>query len=251
MKTCFVITSMLFAFCVEAQSDSLMREQKMDSLIRKGDDFFAGCDEDSAKHYYALAMEFRHFGNGHKQAHIEEQRKEMQFPEWCMEDNRYKETIKRADAAFVKSDFIKAKHYYNEALAYRPGEQYPKDQLAICDANIAKLPLENKYAPCILTADSLFKAGNYSEARSHYEIARKLKPNEIYPQDQIIRCDHAIRALQLDQQFKREMATGDSLFTLKKYAEAKNAYMRAIAINPGDPRPPQQIKKCDELLKED
>lgn len=49
--------------------------------------------------------------------------------------------------------------------------------------------LEAKYNKCIQTADEYFKNHNYVNAKTNYENALKLKPEEKYPKDKIEELD--------------------------------------------------------------
>ena len=49
---------------------------------------------------------------------------------------QYQALIDEADKLFGTSDYTNAKEKYNEALAILPDEQYPKDQIALCDKKL-------------------------------------------------------------------------------------------------------------------
>jgi len=44
-------------------------------------------------------------------------------------ERKYKETVAKGDAAFKAKDYKTAKTYYTDALAIKPGESYPKEEL--------------------------------------------------------------------------------------------------------------------------
>lgn len=190
MKRCLVIGSLIISFCVSAQNDSLLREQKMDSLIRRGDFFFSDCNEDSAWYNYNLALEFRNQSDSHKVDHIERRKQEMLFPEWCM-GSKYNEIVKKGDSKFAAGDFAGAKILYNQAHKQKPSESYAADMIRKCDEQLAKTcDLGSKpFQMAINAGDSLYAAGNYREAKVKYQEALGIKQFELYPKEQIKMCD--------------------------------------------------------------
>src|ERR1051325_4666435 len=68
-------------------------------------------------------------------------------------DNKYKAAVAKADKALGSSDYPAAKAGYNEALAIKPGEAYPKQKLAEIEkleANVnAQKAIDEKYKAAI------------------------------------------------------------------------------------------------------
>lgn len=247
MKSCFILVLVLLTLCGGAQNDSLMREQKMDTLIRKGDQYFANCNEDSANYYYDLALELRHFGNGRKQAHIAERRAEMSIPEWCMQKNMevmYNRAIQQGDSAMRLNNFRKTKQFYRKASELKPAEQYPRDQIEVIDRQV--ICGRWHYDDAIRSADSLFINKQFGQAKLRYQEALALITTESYPKDQIKKCDDSI-AIRLEQEYNSHIKQGDSLFIAKEYRQAKLSYEHASALKPDVQYPVLQITKCNEF----
>lgn len=239
-----------------AQSDSLARENKMDSLIRRGDFFFANCSEDSANRNYNLAIVLRHDGNAHKQRHIKENQAEMLIPEWCMRERGYNNAIARGDAAFAEKKYQEAKEAYDHARAIRPDDPYPVQQMKACDLaqhfadTVAR---DYNYKRYISLGDSCFSGYNWRDAKENYRKASNLKPMEQYPKDKMRKCDEWL-AKTCDMGMKRYHAAinaGDSLFMAGNYRAAKSRYQEAVALKGTEQYPKDQIAKCNEFLKED
>ena len=53
---------------------------------------------------------------------------------------------------------------------------------------------------------------------------------------------------QLKSQFDKAVATGDKLFSVAKYEEARVSYQEAINMVPGEKRVTQKIAECDKFL---
>ncbi|RME14826.1 MAG: hypothetical protein D6799_06700, partial [Bacteroidetes bacterium] len=130
-------------------------------------------------------------------------------------EKKYQELIKNADAAYAKNKLEDAKNLYTQALALRPDEQYPKNQIALIDKTLAELKakqeaeakakaeLEAKYNAAIKKGDDAFTKKDWNTAKSSYNEALTYKPNEKYPKDQLAAIDKAI-ADELAQKKKAE-----------------------------------------------
>ncbi len=67
----------------------------------------------------------------------------------------------------------------------------------------AGVSTKNAYQETITIADSLFAALNYTEAKSKYEEASKLKPEEKYPKDQAEICGQKLSAIKAKKSSSR------------------------------------------------
>lgn len=169
---------------------------------------------------------------------------------------RYNAAIAKADAAFGTKDYTNAKTGYNEALGFKPDEKYPKDKISeinkiIADAAAAK-ELEDKYNAAIAKGDLAFGTKSYISAKTSYNEALGLKPNEHYPKDKIAEID-AILAKdlankQLEDSYKAAIAKGDAAFTSKDYSNAKSAYTDALGLKPNEQYPKDKLAELDKLI---
>jgi len=104
-----------------------------------------------------------------------------------MLNDNYLKAIAKADSLFKARDYKGALKAYQEALKYRPGDEYAKDRIA----KITKIMdlFEKRYNTIIEEADSLFMAKQYKLAREKYKEALKFNPNARYPKDMISMID--------------------------------------------------------------
>lgn len=102
----------------------------------------------------------------------------------------------------------------------------------------------------IASADSAFAAKNYPEAKTIYWQAHTLNPNHVYVAEKIRLCDEELARRCSDKGFLAAIKAADSLFLLEKYTEARLKYQEALALRPAEDYPQQQIRKCNEALKE-
>lgn len=158
----------------------------------------------------------------------------------------YDAAIEKADKAFNGKDWAGAKTAYNEALSYLPNEQYPKDQIAKCDANLgASAKLEADYNNAIKEGNRLFDAGDYAAAKAQYQTATGLKPTEQYPKDRITLCDAKIAEAGKKASYDAAIKDADAKFNAKDWTGAKTKYQEASGLMPTEAYPKDQITKCD------
>lgn len=163
---------------------------------------------------------------------------------------KYDAAIKDADAKFKAADFAGAKTKYQEASGLKAEEQYPKDQIAKCDTELANKALNDKYNAAIKDADAKFKAADWSGAKAKYQEASDLKIAEQYPKDQIAKCDANIAKAGADAEYNRLIADADTKFKAADYTGAKSVYQQALDMKSAEAYPKAQIAKCDaEIAK--
>ena len=161
---------------------------------------------------------------------------------------QYDDAIAAADVKFKASDWAGAKADYQKAAALKATETYPKDQIVKCDAELAKAGTQKQYDAAITAADAKFKASDWSGAKTKYEEASKLKAEEKYPKDQIVKCDENIKKAGLDKQYNDAIAAADAKFKTSDWTGAKAKYQDASALKTAEQYPKDQIAKCDENI---
>lgn len=190
---------------------------------------------------------------------------------------KYQAAISAADAAFKAEKWDDATTRYNEALALKAEEKYPKDQIAAIaikkdeaarkaeEERLAR-ELQEKYQSAITAADAAFKAERWDDATSRYNEALVLKPEEKYPKDQIAaivnKQDEAARkaeeeriAAELQQKYSAAIASADAAFKAEQWEEATTRYNEAIGLKPSEKYPKDQLneiqKRKDELARKE
>ncbi len=175
---------------------------------------------------------------------------------------KYDSLVRIGDNDFKSKNYNDAKSAYNGALQVKPGEQYPKDQLAAIDRAIkanadaaAKARLQAKYDSLVKIGDNAFTAKSYTSAKAAYNGALQVKPNEQYPKDQLAAIDRAIKAnadaaakARLQAKYDSLVKIGDNAFTAKSYTSAKAAYNGALQVKPDEQYPKTQLAAIDKLL---
>jgi len=185
-------------------------------------------------------------------------------------DEQYNAAITAADAAFQQQDYDGAKKKYNDALALKPKEKYPQDQLAAIAKAIAdaakkaeeeRLAKERdaKYQALMDKADALFGKTQYAEAKAQYQEASGVKPAEARPKERIAEIDAKLDELarqaeakrkqdELDAKYAALITSADKKFKDKQHSEALNDYKDAAQLKPAEQYPKDQIAAINALL---
>ncbi len=162
-------------------------------------------------------------------------------------DKQYNDLIKQADLKFTAKAWAAAKDLYSQASGVKPAEQYPKDRMKACDDNLNSAK-DKAYNDIIASADAKFKASDWSGAKTIYQQASTMRPDEQYPKDQMKACDDNLAAAGVDKQYQTIIAAADAKFTAKDWAGAKAKYQEASGVKANESYPKDQIKKCDDNL---
>ena len=169
---------------------------------------------------------------------------------------KYDAAIVKADKAMTAKDYTAAKAGYNEALAIKADEQYPKDKLKeIENANAVDQAAKDKnakYDKAIAAADIAFKAKKYDEAKNGYNAALGVKPDEAYPKAQIKTIDDLANADRLSSEknalYSAAIAKADAAFKTQKWDDAKSGFNEALGIKSGEAYPKAQLKAIEDAI---
>lgn len=174
----------------------------------------------------------------------------------------YSKKIEEADALFEKKSYEAAQKSYQEAIKIAPKESYPKTRLKIIRKELLALAEQKRneqeqkqkdesFARKIKEADAFFASQEYDKAKLTYKIAKKIKPDESYPDIQMKKIEELIsQNKKTEQDYKRKLTLADRSFKRKKYEEAKKIYEEALSIKKGEKYPLEQLAKIEESLVE-
>ena len=265
-----------------AEKDRLAKEKalndKYNAAVAKGDAAFAKKDYTNAKAGYneALGVKPTEQYPKDKLAEIDKAiaaaaadaaAEKDRLAKLAEIEAKYKAAIAKGDAALKAKTYDAAKTAYNEALAVKSAEQYPKDKIAEIDALIAKemgaKELNDKYNAAISKADAAFKTKSYADAKTSYNDALGFKPAEAYPKAQIAAIDKAIadaaakdaaeqarlaKEKELNEKYTAAIAKGDASFGSKDYDAAKTAYTEASTLKAAEKYPKDKITEINAIL---
>jgi tetratricopeptide (TPR) repeat protein len=165
-------------------------------------------------------------------------------------ESYYQQAMLQGERLLKAKELSKAKESYLKALEYKPKDPIATQKLA----EIAKLQDENnaerrKYALLIQKGDLYFEKKDFIQARHYYSDALKLL-NKSYPRKKLNEINNLLRKENKNRQasYNRLIREGDNFFAGMMYLQAKQAYNRALQIEPSKKYPVQMIAKIEELL---
>ena len=249
--------------------------EKYKAAIAKADKTFAAKDYAAAKSNYkdASAIQPAESYPKNKIAEIDKllaelankdaSEKERQAKEKGL-NAKYEALIAKADKSFSSKEYPAAKGTYNEALALKSAEQYPKYKIAEIDklmsamagkeaAEKERLAKENElnsnYTAAIAAGDKAMGGKDYTSAKTAYSEALALKSNEKYPKSKIEEIDKLLASAgEVEAKYKAAVAKGDVSFKSKAYDDAKKAYKEALTYKSAEQYPKDKLSEIDNLL---
>ncbi|MCP4551149.1 MAG: hypothetical protein GY834_03700 [Bacteroidetes bacterium] len=164
----------------------------------------------------------------------------------------YDNAITQGDQNFDDKEYLAAKGQYEFANRIKPVENYPKEKLDELIIIIAQLEeeeaIQTQYDQLIANADLFLAELDYNEAKSAFNDAVILLPNEQYPVTKINEIDALLLQFKeqerLDEHYRRLLVSADQLFEEDNYEMAKAEYQNALDLKPDEEYP---ISKIEEL----
>jgi|GEM_PF-5949531 len=174
---------------------------------------------------------------------------------------QFNSVIQKADIEFNKNNYSKARQYFSEAAALKPGEPYPSERLQVIqnamemiaatekdrvDNIAANVEIKRKYGLAISSGKSLYLKADFENAKIAYEEAIALKPTDADSKNQLEKINSRISEIEseraLNAQYEAFITMADSLIINKDYEHATVAYNEANKIKPGETYPVKQLR---------
>ena len=174
-------------------------------------------------------------------------------------NEKFNKFVADGDAAMNTEDFDKAISNYESALGLKDDEAVKKkledakkakeDKEAAEEAAKEK---EEKYNNLMADADKAFDSKEYEEAKTKYQEALDLKPNESKPAARISEIDDILKkqkeaeeaAKKLEADYKKFIDEGDAAFDSGKWDEAIGKYQEALKLKPNEQHPKDRIEEA-------
>ncbi len=162
----------------------------------------------------------------------------------------YNAAITKADSLFGKQQWLASTEFYQKATEIKPDETYPKEQLTTAnELHKNKEQLESKYNNLVNEADNLFGNKSYTEAIATYKQSLTLKPDEVYPKQQIEKIQAIVDKIEADNlNYSKLIADADSFAQNNKLEEAVNSYKEALKIKPDETYPKEKISSLQAII---
>lgn len=184
---------------------------------------------------------------------------------------KYLSVLASADQAFGNQNYEAAIAAYQEALALKPSEDYPKNRLKESQELFAKQKLEREAAAAlaakdkqyndeIAKADAAYAKNEFTNARALYQNALKYK-DDAYPKSKLKEIEIRLADLALEQEKKQKQAQIDAAyadkidkantaFNAQNYQLAEQHYQAALGIKPDEVYPKTQLEVIQTKLSE-
>ncbi len=182
---------------LKKENDAKAREQQYNAAVKQADQLFATQKLVEAKTYYQQALLIKP-GDQYPTSQMtkieamiaEQQKKESDAK---AKELQYTTAITQADQLYTAQKLAESRSYYQQALAIKPGEKYPADQVAKLDAQLALIDKQNqdkaatdkKYNDLITQADKAYDIKDFKTAKPLYNQAIEMRPLESYPKDRL------------------------------------------------------------------
>jgi len=235
------------AAIVKLQADIQQTETQYEQLITDAERFFKEGNYEASKSKYlaALALVPDNSEPSEKITEIDQIIKDLEI-----QQEQYDAAIVAADAYYDAKNYEEAKTKYEEAARIKPGEQHPNTRIGEIGVLITTIKSnDDKYADAIDAGDRLLTKQSYAEAKSEFEKASNIKPNESYPKERINEINDVLAEIDAKQKAYLEViAVADGLFTDAKYDLAKIEYQKAHETKPDENYPSDRIMEVDKIL---
>jgi len=165
----------------------------------------------------------------------------------------YNTIIAEADLSFDQKNYEAATIKYQNALKYKPGEDYPVQRLAEIERLAADLKkLQDQYSRLIAEADNLFTSKEFQEAKPKYIAASALFPDKEHPKKRIEEINLKYKSANQNAllAYDKTIADADKFFSAGTYGKAMDSYRKANGLMPDESYPEEMISKIRKILSD-
>ncbi len=233
--------------------------------IREGDRLFGNQDWQNARSRYEEGLSYKPDATyPAEQLQLISQRLEAI-------ESSYAEAIRLGDQLFNDESWSQARARYNEALAIKPQEQYPADQLtkivqleqqrepvvvqqpvveALVVPPVPTTVVSDLYEEFLTSADDSYNQQDYKVAQYYYQKALNERPDESYPKQRIREISDLINQTMSQNElaaYEEAIKKADQAFAEKQYSISKFHYSKALEVKSWEQYPKDQIQEIQGL----
>ena len=179
-------------------------------------------------------------------------------------DAGYQTALAAAERSLTAQDYQTAKGYYQQALQFKPDDEALRNKVAeiermmAADARKKQQQDETRknYLAAVQKADQLFASKDFDAAKSAYQEARSIKPDEQYPLQQIqvidrqVLAEQAKKQQQIQEGYQNAVNAGNALLSQKQYLSARESFQKALTFKPDDVFAKNKILEIDNLIRQ-
>lgn len=231
-------------------------ELRAENFIAARDQYALAAGQTDENSYALLMLKrideiFNDSDQAKKKAREQEEQEKLMIRQ--AREKAYHDAIAEADRLFENRLYRDAIEAYELALTIKSWEPYPTGQIRIIKDLLARLQISGaEYNSLLRLAEDQYNQNNYQLARTTYQAAHNLLPTETFALARIRQIDDLLARLEREteneRQYRKVIASADSLFNLKSYQPAISAYQQALVLKKNEPYPNEQILKIRELI---
>jgi tetratricopeptide (TPR) repeat protein len=119
-------------------------------------------------------------------------------------------------------------------------------------SSLAQSEQGTDYASIVKQADNYFASADYIKAKTSYEYALRIRPNEAYPKAQLDKTLKKLREqMMVMEEYSDVIAQADKFFWSREYDNALAKYQEASQMVPGEGYPKQKITEIEGIRAEE
>ncbi len=173
------------------------------------------------------------------EANAEQERAQRQYLQFKM----------AGDSALDNNSLVQAKGRFEEALIYKPDDDYALSRIELIDRRIAQAQRESSYKDYMSSGFRLKDAGRLEEAKEAFQEALKFNETSQIARNAIFEVDTLIDQIQKkEEDYLSHKTRGEVLLEKEDYAGALDSFTSALIAKPDDVYASQKVKEINETL---
>ncbi|PKP34126.1 MAG: hypothetical protein CVU00_08335, partial [Bacteroidetes bacterium HGW-Bacteroidetes-17] len=239
------------------ESKATSNQEDFETAVRIGNEHFANNEFNEAKFQFEFANRIKPDEIYSKNKLIEIDHLIDSIQNIGLIDAQYTKAIQKADLFLSANELLKAKGIYSEVLSFKPNDAYTHEKLREIE-NAFKIiedqkNLETSYAGTLSKAEDFLISKNYGSAKTEFQYAATLKPNEDYPKIKITEIDSILTQIDAsqtaDENYFKTIQEADILFEQKQYVTAQISYKKALNYKPEEAYPRKKITEIQQIFQ--
>ena len=260
----------------EDKAKQEQKEKQFQDLVAAGNSAYEKNEWEQAKVKYKEAQTLKPEDKelADKLTDVEKKIVAKQQNEQAEKANReqYNTLIKKGDSEYGSANYTQAKASFNQALELYADEKYPKDKLVDIEKKLVELAdakakeeaeklKRAEYDGLMNQADGDFTAQKWEEAKTKYEQASKLFPNEQPPKKRIEEINNKLKEIAEEKarneadkvkrkQYDEFITAADGYFNSSNWEESKQKYNEALKLYPNEKHPKDRLEAIQKKMAE-
>ncbi|MEM8487939.1 MAG: TonB family protein [Bacteroidota bacterium] len=153
------------------------------------------------------------------------------------------------DSAYDINSLVNAKAKFEEALIYKPGDEYALSRISIINQRVRQGQRESQYKDHMSSGFRLKDLGRLEEAKAAFLEALKFNETSQVAQNAIFEVDTLIDQIQKKEEaYLSHKTRGEVLLEKEDYAGALDSFTSALIAKPDDVYASQKVKEINETL---